>query len=104
VQCGDRWRLWHLLAEAAAKEVAAHSTCWAEGDPLPEGKHAKTTRERWQQVRDLRSKGVGLLDYSRMLPPPGPDPEHGQALRPRRGTRAAAPRSLVPAHPGRPIP
>src|SRR5215470_11598179 len=25
VQCGDRWHLWHLLGEAAAKEVAAHS-------------------------------------------------------------------------------
>jgi transposase len=24
VQCGDRWHLWHLLAEASAKEVAAH--------------------------------------------------------------------------------
>ena len=67
VQCGDRWHLWHLLAEAAAKEVAAHSACWAEGAPLPEGKRAETTRERWQQVRDLRSKGVGLLDCSRRL-------------------------------------
>ena len=67
VQCGDRWHLWHLLGEAAAKEVAAHSACWAEGAPLPEGKRAETTRERWQQVRDLRSQGVGLLDCSRRL-------------------------------------
>jgi transposase len=67
VQCGDRWHLWHLLGEAAAKEVAAHSACWAEGAPLPEGKRAETTRERWQQVHDLRSKGVGLLDCSRRL-------------------------------------
>jgi transposase len=62
VQCGDRWHLWHLLGAAAAKEVAAHSACWAEGAPLPE-----TTRERWQQVHDLRSKGAGLLDCSRRL-------------------------------------
>ena len=55
VQCGDRWHLWHLLGEAAAKEVAAQSACWAEGAPLPEGKRAETTRERWQQVHDLRS-------------------------------------------------
>jgi transposase len=67
VQCGDRWHLWHLLAEAAAKEVAAHSACWAEGAPLREGKRAETTLERWQQIRDLREKGVGLLDCSRRL-------------------------------------
>ena len=67
VQCGDRWHLWHLLGEAAAKEVAAHSACWAEGAPLQEGKRAETTRERWQQVHDLRSQGAGLLDCSRRL-------------------------------------
>jgi transposase len=67
VQCGDRWHLWHLLAEAAAKEVAAHSACWADGAPLQEGRRAETNRERWQQVRDLRSQGAGLLDCSRRL-------------------------------------
>ena len=67
VQVSDRWHLWHGLAEAAAKEVAAHSACWAEGAPLQEGKRAGTTLERWQQVRDLRSKGAGLLDCSRRL-------------------------------------
>ena len=67
VQCGDRWHLWHLLAEAAAKEVAAHSACWADGAPLQEGKRAETNLERWQQVHDLRSQGVGLLDCSRRL-------------------------------------
>jgi transposase len=67
VQCGDRWHLWHLLAEAAAKEVAAHSACWADGAPLQEGKRAKTNLERWQQVHDLRSQGAGLLDCSRRL-------------------------------------
>jgi transposase len=67
VQVGDRWHLWHLLAEAAAKEVAAHSACWAEGAPLQEGKRAKTTAERWQQIRDLRSQGAGLADCARRL-------------------------------------
>jgi transposase len=67
VQCGDRWHLWHLLAEATAKEVAAHCACWAEGVPLREGRRADTTRERWQQVHDLRSRGVGLLDCARRL-------------------------------------
>ena len=67
VQCGDRWHLWHLLAEAAAKEVAAHSACWADGAPLQEGKRAETNRERWQQVHDLRSQGAGLPGCSRRL-------------------------------------
>ena len=49
------------------KETAAHSACWAEGAPLPEGRRAETNRERWQQVRDLRSQGAGLLDCSRRL-------------------------------------
>jgi transposase len=36
VQVSDRWHLWHGLAEAARKEVAAHSACWtqAAGPPL----------------------------------------------------------------------
>ena len=66
-QCGDRWHLWHLLGEAAAKEVAAHSACWAEAAPLQQGKRAGTTLERWRQVHDLRSRGAGLLDCSRRL-------------------------------------
>lgn len=67
VQVSDRWHLWHGLAEAAGKEVAAHSACWAEAAPLRDGKRAATTSERWQQVRDLRGQGVGLLDCSRRL-------------------------------------
>jgi hypothetical protein len=65
VQCGDRWHLWHLLGEAAAKEVAAHCACWAEAAPLQQGKRAETTLGRWHQVHDLRSRGAGLLDCSR---------------------------------------
>ena len=38
-----------------------------EGTPLQEGRRAETTLERWQQVHDLRSQGVGLLDCSRRL-------------------------------------
>jgi transposase len=67
VQVSDRWHLWHLLAEAARKEVLAHCACWAKGTPMQEGKRAETTRERWQQVHDLRSKGAGLLECARRL-------------------------------------
>jgi transposase len=67
VQVGDRWHRWHLLAEAVRKEAAAHCACWAKGTPLQEGKRAATTAERWQQVHELRSRNVGLLECSRRL-------------------------------------
>ena len=67
VQVSDRWHLWHGLGEAARKEVAAHSACWARGTPLREGKRAATTLERWQQACELRARNVGLLDCARRL-------------------------------------
>jgi transposase len=68
VQAGDRWHLWHGLGEAVLKEVAAHSSCWAAaGPPLNEGRQARTTAERWRQVRDLTDRGTGLLECSRRL-------------------------------------
>ncbi|MGA5499316.1 ISL3 family transposase [Streptomyces cinereoruber] len=68
VQISDRWHLWHNLAEAVRKEVAAHSTCWAKAGPPPaEGRQAITTRERWQQIHALRESGVGLLECARRL-------------------------------------
>jgi len=68
VQVGDRWHIFHNLAEAVLKEVAAHSACWAKvGPPIREGKRAATTLQRWQQVRDLLDRGVGLLECARRL-------------------------------------
>jgi transposase len=67
VQVSDRWHLWHGLGEAVRKEVAAHCACWAGDMPLQEGKRAATTLERWQQVRELRARNVGLLECARRL-------------------------------------
>lgn len=68
LQVGDRWHIWHILAEAVLKEVAAHSACWAKASPPPrEGNELPPNRERWQQVHDLLGKGVGLLECARRL-------------------------------------
>jgi transposase len=67
IQVADRWHLWHGMCDAAGREVAAHSACWASATGLRQGKLAETTLQRWQQIHALREAGVGLLDCSRRL-------------------------------------
>jgi transposase len=95
IQAGDRWHLWHGLAEAALKEVAAHASCWATaGPPVKEGKRAETTVQRWREVHDLLGKGTGVLECSRRL---------GLSLNTvKRYARAAEPERLVRAPQYRP--
>jgi Transposase len=68
VQVGDRWHIWHNFAQAAGKEVAVHSGCWATASRVRKLDGGKiTTLQRWHQVHDLLDAGVGLLECARRL-------------------------------------
>jgi transposase len=68
VQVGDRWHIWHNFAEAARKEVAVHSGCWAGASRVRKlDGGTTTTLARWHQVHDLLGAGVGLLECARRL-------------------------------------
>nr|WP_192764531.1 ISL3 family transposase [Actinomadura algeriensis] len=68
LQVGDRWHIWHNFAQAAGKEVAVHSGCWASASRVRSLDGGKTTTlARWHQVHDLLDAGVGLLECARRL-------------------------------------
>lgn len=101
VQVSDRRHLWHGLAEAVQKEVAAHSACWAGAASLQAGKRAEAKLECWQRVHGLLGTGVKPAG---MRAAPGPVAQHGQTVRARRPPRAAAAGPAVPADAGRSLP
>jgi transposase len=68
LQVSDRWHIWHNFAEAARKEVAVHSGCWAGSSRVRKlDGGTTTTLARWHQVHDLLDAGVGLGECARRL-------------------------------------
>jgi transposase len=77
VQVSDRWHLWHGLGEAARKEAAAHSACWAKGNPPAGGQAGRHHRRALAAGPRAACPERGP---ARLRPPPEPLAQHRQAL------------------------
>ena len=85
VQVADRWHLWDNLCRHVERLVAAHHTCLpeptapaaddhAEDEPAdlsvlqwPDSVRVANTRRRYQQVHDLRERGLSMRAIARRL-------------------------------------
>ena len=83
-QVADRWHLWDNLCRHVKRLVAAHHTCLteptapvadqAEDEPAdlsvlqcPDSVRVASTRRRYQQVHDLRGRGLSMRAIARRL-------------------------------------
>ena len=84
VQVADRWHLWDNLCRHVERLVAAHHTCLpeptapaadqAEDEPAdlsvlqwPDTVRVANTRQRYQQLHDLRERGLSMRAIARRL-------------------------------------